>query len=131
MGNDFAPKILLLDDMPAMRIILRNMLEEGGFHRIVDSEDAETGWKLLQNSASDPKEGFSLIISDWHLPGASGIELLRSIRSFPATRAIPFLMVTSQGGESAISEAMRAGVTDYLLKPFTSEQLLEKVRVLI
>ena len=120
-------RFLIVDDMPAMRSIVRNMLEELGFARIEDAEDGETAWQLIRQSVADPEQAFGFVISDWNMPGMSGVDLLRAVRAFPHTRELPFLMVTAEGDQSHVNEALRAGVTDYVVKPFNSTQLREKI----
>lgn len=119
---------MLVDDMPAMRSIVRGMLEEIGFARVFEVEDGDIAWKALQQSAGNPARAFGLIIADWNMPGMSGVDLLRAIRSFALTRDLPFFMITAQGDDAHIHEALRAGVTDYLVKPFTGPHLVEKIR---
>ena len=120
-------KILVVDDMPAMRSILCRMLQELGFSQITAVEDGETAWEMLQNGIENPEEFFELIIADWNMPGMSGIELLRAIRSSTHTRLLPFLMVTSKGEQPNVFEATQLGVTDYIVKPFNGAQLGEKI----
>lgn len=133
---DFSLKILLVDDMPAMRSILRGMLEEIGFTRIVEAEDGEIAWQLIRQSALAGKgsgrvegagDALGLVIADWQMPAMSGVDLLRAIRNFPMTRSLPFLMVTAKGDVAHVSEATRAGVTDYVVKPFSATQLFDKI----
>jgi two-component system chemotaxis response regulator CheY len=125
---DATTRVLIVDDMPAMRSIVRNMLEEAGFKNIDEAEDGEMAWHLLRQSVNDSERPFSLVIADWNMPGSmSGVDLLRAIRALPHTRNLPFFMVTGQRDEKHLSEAMRAGVTGYVVKPFTAEQLREKL----
>ena len=130
MPVDFSIKILLVDDMPAMRSILRGMLEELGFRNVTEAEDGDLAWRLLQNTMGREKKEFGLVIADWQMPGMSGVDLLRAVRFSPHSRELPFFMVTSRGDEAHVREARQAGVTDYLVKPFTSEHLAEKIRPL-
>ncbi len=127
MPLDYSLRILLADDMPAVRSILRNMLEEQGFKWIMDAEDGELAWRVIQQAAATEQGGFGLVIADWQMPGMSGVDLLRAVRSAPQTRELPFFIVTAKGDEAHIREAQQAGVTDYLVKPFTGDQLAEKI----
>ena len=124
---DRSLRIIVVDDMPAMRSIVRNMLEDMGFTRIVEAEDGELAWHLIRNAAATPAEAIGLVIADWNMPGMSGVDLLRAVRSSAATRAVPFLMVTAKGDNAHIAEAVRAGVTDYVVKPFSGAQLGDKL----
>ncbi len=123
---DYSIRVLIVDDMPAMRSILRGMVEEMGFSRIDEAEDGETAWQLM-NSVSR-EEAFGLIVADWNMPGMSGVDLLRAVRMAPDTCHVPFIMVTSKGDRADIGEAARAGVTEYVVKPFNGAQLAEKIR---
>lgn len=124
-------KFLIVDDMPAMRMILRGMIEDAGFSRIVEADQGDDAWQQLQSLAADPAERIDVLILDWNLPGMSGVDLLRAVRAFDATRELPVVMVTSLGSESAIAEAMSLGVSDYFVKPFTPDQFVVKLRKLL
>lgn len=130
MTTGHSLKILVVDDIPAMRKIYCGMLEEAGFQRIEEAEDADSAWQMIQNATSQPREAFELIIADWNMPGASGVELLRAIRSAPMTHHLPFLIVTARGSQSHILEAMQAGANGYIVKPFSSDDLFEKISAL-
>jgi two-component system, chemotaxis family, chemotaxis protein CheY len=121
-------RVLIVDDMPAMRTILRDMLEQLGARAIIEAEDADTAWEMLQqNTRADDAEPFGLVISDWNMPGMTGMDLLRSLRSYTPTRAVPFLMITGEGDLDHLSEAWSMGVADYVVKPFDLAQLKEKL----
>jgi two-component system chemotaxis response regulator CheY len=128
MPLDLNVRILLVDDMPAVRNLVRAMLEEAGFTKIEEAEDGETAWLMVQRSTSAARGPFGLIIADWNMPGMSGADLLRAVRSSNATRDMAFFIITAQGDDSHVREAIQAGVTDYVVKPFTGEQLLEKIQ---
>jgi two-component system chemotaxis response regulator CheY len=123
-----SPRILIVDDMPAVRMILRNMLETAGYSDLVEAEDGEQAWELLRNSVDAAGiPAVRLIVSDWNMPGMTGIELLRAVRSDPALRHLPFLIITAEGDGSHLDEASAAGVTDYVVKPFGADHLSEQV----
>lgn len=130
MAANRSLRILLVDDMPAMRKIYRTMLEESGFTHIDESEDAEGAWKQVQIFATAAQDPYGLIIADWNMPGFSGVDLLRAIRNSPPTRQLPFLMVTARGSQAHVLEAMQAGASDYVVKPFTSGELSGKIDAL-
>ena len=117
-------KILVVDDMPAMRSIVSGMLDELGFTNVSQAEDAEIAWSLIQAAGPEP---FELVIADWNMPGMSGVDLLRSVRSAPGSRLLPFLMVTAKNQQANIAEAQRAGVSGYMVKPFSSIELQERI----
>ena len=113
--------------MPAMRSIVRNMLEEMGFSRISEAESGDIAWDLIRGASANPVEAFGLVIADWNMPGISGVDLLRAVRSFAHTRTLPFVMVTAEGDHKHLAEASRAGVTEYVVKPFNGAQLGDKI----
>ena len=117
-----------MDDMPAMRSILRNMLEELGYSRVEEAEDGQQAWDLVRAAAIAGKDhAFHVIISDWNMPGLSGVELLRSIRSTTECNQLAFFMVTAVGDRAHIAEAQNAGATNYFVKPFEPSDLAAKL----
>ena len=115
--------------MPAMRSILRNMLEELGYQHVEEAEDGQQAWDLVREAARAGKEHcFHIVISDWNMPGLSGVELLRSIRSASECDRLAFFMVTAVGDSAHIAEATHAGANDYVVKPFEPNDLAEKLK---
>jgi len=121
---DTSIKVLVVDDMSTMRRIVKNVLKQIGFSDMVE---AENGLDAL----SKLKVGdIGLIVSDWNMPVMQGIELLREVRADVELKHIPFLMVTAETQKEHIIEAVQAGVSNYVVKPFTPEALqgkLEKI----
>ena len=113
--------ILVVDDSSTMRRILSKTLARLGF---TDTSEAPNGHAALEQMHATPVD---LVIVDWHMPGMSGIELVRTIRSSPATRDVPVLMVTANAAPDDIVHAVRAGISGYVVKPFTGEILARKV----
>lgn len=116
-------RFLVVDDAGFIRDLIKKQLR-GGFPgcRIVDVPDALRAQSALR------REQFDLILCDWEMPGMTGEELLRWVRSQPALKEVPFIMVTSRGDREFVVRAVQAGVNDYLGKPFSAETLLAKVR---
>ncbi len=114
-------KILIVDDFSTMRKIIRNILTQLGFKNILEADDGTTALDVLA------KESVDLIISDWNMPKMSGLELLKAIRSNPATQNLPFVMVTAEAQKENILEAIKYKVSQYIVKPFTPETLKEKL----
>lgn len=110
-------RALLLDDTPTMRLIVSGMLEELGYADVELAESAEQAWEFLTS------QKFDLAIFDWNLPGKSGVDLLRQVRSRPTLVHLPVVMITSNNDSGHISEARAAGVSNYLVKPFSIEDL--------
>jgi two-component system chemotaxis response regulator CheY len=114
-------KILVVDDMSTMRRIVKNILKELGFSNI---EEAENGSDALTKLRANP---FDLVVSDWNMPVMPGIELLRNIRADAGLKHIPVLMVTAEAQKENLVEAIQAGVSNYIVKPFTADTIKQKL----
>jgi two-component system chemotaxis response regulator CheY len=114
---------MLVDDSRTMRRVQKSTLDSIGFGNVIEAEDGSDALqKLAENTDVD------LILLDWNMPNLSGLETLKKIRSMPETKSIPVIMVTSEAEKSRIMEAIKAGVTDYIVKPFEASILEEKVK---
>lgn len=122
---DTSIKILCVDDFATMRRILKNILKQLGFNNITEADDGTTALEELKKSHYD------LIISDWNMPKMTGLELLKTIRSTPEFKDIPFLMVTAEAQKQNVIEAVQAGVSNYVVKPFTAEAISEKLQKIL
>lgn len=122
MAADKSMKILVVDDFATMRRIVKNILTQLGFKNIVEADDGTTAMKLLQ------QEKIDLIISDWNMPKMTGLELLKAVRGEPAWAKIPFIMVTAEAQQDNIILAVKAKVSQYIVKPFTADTLGEKIQ---
>ena len=114
-------KILIVDDFATMRKIIKNILLQLGFKDILEADDGTTALELLK------KQKVDLIISDWNMPKMPGIELLKAIRSNEELKDIKFIMVTAEAQKENVIEAIKYGVNQYVVKPFTPETLKEKL----
>ena len=114
-------KILVVDDYSTMRRIVKNLLGEIGYANIVEADDGKTAWPILA------KGGIDFVVTDWNMPGVTGIDLLKAIRSDEQLKHLPVLMVTAEGKRDQIIEAAQAGVNGYVIKPFTAQTLREKL----
>jgi len=121
MPADPNMKILVVDDMSTMRRIVKNIMKQLGFANV---EEAENGQEALDKLNAD---AFGFVISDWNMPVMTGIQLLRAIRADDKLKAIPVLMVTAEAQKENLIEAIQAGVSNYIVKPFTAEVLQEKM----
>ena len=119
---DLNMKILVVDDFATMRRILKNNLRQLGFSDILEAEDGQLALEELKKNKVD------LIISDWNLPNMNGLELLKAVRGVESLKQIPFVMVTAEGQKDNVMEAAKAGVSYYIVKPFTPETLEEKLK---
>lgn len=121
MAADPNMKILVVDDMSTMRRIVKNIMKQLGYANV---EEAENGKDALDKLKA---ESFGFVISDWNMPVMTGIELLRAIRADDKLKALPVLMVTAEAQKENLVEAIQAGVSNYIVKPFTAEVLQEKM----
>jgi two-component system chemotaxis response regulator CheY len=117
-------KILLVDDSNTMRRIQRNTLGTLGFTDVDEAEDGADAVAKVQAGS------YELVLMDWNMPNMTGLEALKAIRANPKTAAVPVIMVTSESEKSRILEAVQAGATNYIVKPFTPDVLKEKLSAL-
>ncbi len=118
-------KILTVDDFFSMRRIVKNLLKDLGYDEVLEADDGSTAWKTLEEQKVD------FIISDWNMPKMTGLDLLKKVRADARTKGIPFLMVTAESEKGNVIEAVQAGVTNYIVKPFTPEVFKQKVEQII
>ena len=119
---DFGMRVLVVDDFSTMRRIVKNTLRQIGFTNIEEAEDGQKAYDRLS------VEKFEFVVSDWNMPNMTGIDLLRKVRATPQIKDIPFLMVTAEAKQENIVEAIKAGVSNYIVKPFTVATLDEKIK---
>jgi two-component system chemotaxis response regulator CheY len=118
---DSKMRILVVDDFATMRRIVKNILKQLGYENIVEAEDGKAALRVLESQQVD------FIVSDWNMPNMSGLELLKVIRADEKLKELPFLMVTAEALKENIVEAVKSGVSNYIVKPFTAEVLKEKI----
>jgi two-component system, chemotaxis family, chemotaxis protein CheY len=112
---------LVVDDFSTMRRIIKNLLHDLGYANVTEAEDGNTALPLL-------KEGnFDFLITDWNMPGMPGLELLKNVRADARLGKMPVLMLTAEAKREQIVEAAQAGVSGYVIKPFTAATLKEKI----
>jgi two-component system chemotaxis response regulator CheY len=114
-------KILIVDDFSTMRRIIKNLLRDLGFTNTQEADDGITALPMLRNG------DFAFLVTDWNMPGMSGIDLLKQVRADPKLVTLPVLMVTAEAKRDQIIEAAQAGVNGYVVKPFTAQVLKEKI----
>lgn len=114
-------KILIVDDFSTMRRIIKNLLRDLGFSNTHEADDGVTALPMLRSGDYD------FLITDWNMPGMSGIDLLRAVRADAKLGSLPVLMVTAEAKRDQIIEAAQAGVNGYVVKPFTAQALKEKI----
>lgn len=114
-------KILVVDDFSTMRRIIKNLLRDLGFTNADEADDGNTALPMLQTGKYD------FLITDWNMPGMTGIDLLRAVRADDSLKSLPVLMVTAEAKRDQIVAAAQAGVNGYVVKPFTAAVLKEKI----
>jgi|SRR5581483_1276487 len=114
-------KFLVVDDFSTMRRIVKNLLQELGYANIEEADDGATALPMLQAG------NFDFLITDWNMPTMPGLALLKAVRADPKLAKIPVLMVTAEAKREQIVEAAQAGVSGYIIKPFTAQTLSEKL----
>lgn len=117
-------KILIVDDFATMRRIVRNVLKQIGFTNMVEADNGKAALKVIK------KENIDLILCDWNMPEMPGIDLLKTLKSDDELKDIPFVMVTAEAQKDNIIEAVKAGVSSYIVKPFTAETVSEKLNTI-
>jgi len=118
---DLNMKVLVVDDFATMRRIVKNVLKQIGFSDIMEADDGATAWDVLKENKID------LIVSDWNMPKMTGLDLLKTVRGEESTKEIPFLMVTAEAQKDNVLQAVQAGVSNYIVKPFTADGVKEKL----
>lgn len=118
---DLKMRILVVDDFSTMRRIVKNILKQLGYTEI---EEAEDGVQALAKLKEKP---CAFVISDWNMPNMTGMDLLKNVRSDGDLKDLPFLMVTAESEKDNILAAVGAGVSNYIVKPFTADVLKEKM----
>lgn len=121
MALDLSMKILVVDDFSTMRRIIKNILKQIGFTNVDEAENGQVALSKLLDGDYD------FVVSDWNMPEMSGIELLKSVRSNETIKDLPFLMVTAEAKKENVVEAVKAGVNNYIVKPFTADTLQGKI----
>ncbi|TVQ70989.1 MAG: chemotaxis protein CheY [Oceanospirillales bacterium] len=114
-------RILVVDDFSTMRRIIKNLLRDLGFTNVEEADDGKTALPILKQGRIE------FLITDWNMPGMTGIDLLKTVRADPELSHIPVLMVTAEAKREQIIAAAQAGVNGYVIKPFTAVVLKEKI----
>ncbi|MEY4669134.1 MAG: CheY3 [Pseudomonadota bacterium] len=118
-------RIMIVDDFAGMRTILKQTLHLLGYERIVEARGGQDALLKLQSEPCD------LIISDWSMPNMTGLQFLSALQEDPLLKKVPFLMMTAKSERSNVIEAAHAGVTHYMIKPFSAEALQDKLEAIL
>lgn len=121
----FDPKtrVLVVDDMMTMRKIVARACKDIGFSDITEAADGQKAWEAIQAAA--PSIG--LVISDWNMPNCTGLDLLKRVRADSRFKKIPFILLTAESEGHQVAEAVKSGVDNYIVKPFTPDLLQKKL----
>ena len=114
-------KILIVDDMLTMRKIVKKIFRDLGFTNITEAHDGKDAWEKVQTG------NFGLIMSDWNMPVCSGLDFLKMVRSDKNLAKTPFILVTAEAEQHQVAEAIKSGVDNYVVKPFSQEALKLKL----
>jgi two-component system chemotaxis response regulator CheY len=120
MGLDMT--VLVVDNSPPMRRVIKGVLRQIGFKKIIEADDGSMALQELRKEKAD------LIVSDWDMPKMNGLELLKAVRSDEDLKDIPFIMITAEVGKENVLEAINAGVSGYITKPFTLDTVSKRVK---
>ena len=115
-------KVLVVDDFVTMRRITKTLMKQLGYTNMVEAEDGKQALDMLQKDSS-----IEFVISDWNMPNMTGLELLQAVRADEKFKKLPFLMVTAEAEQENIMAAVKSGVSNYVIKPFTALTLQDKL----
>lgn len=120
-------RILVIDDMPSIRDLVKNQLKAMGYKNIQEAADGEEGLKILVQGNANGLP-LQLVISDWNMPKMKGLELLKQVRGVAEWQNLPFVLLTSESEREQVTEAVLAGVSQYIVKPFAAKVFEEKLK---
>lgn len=127
MGKGAKLRLLVVDDSSTMRRIIKNTLSRLGYNDVLEAENGAIAWEIM----SAPDSNIKVLITDWNMPEMNGLELVKRVRADDRYRDVPIIMVTTEGGKAEVITALRAGVNNYIVKPFTPQVLREKLEVVL
>jgi two-component system chemotaxis response regulator CheY len=122
LKKGFQLKLLVVDDSSTMRRIIKNTLARLGHKDVLEGADGVEGWEQL-----DAHPEVDMLITDWNMPEMNGLELVKKVRADERFKDLPIIMVTTEGGKAEVITALKAGVNNYIVKPFTPQVLKEKL----
>jgi two-component system chemotaxis response regulator CheY len=118
-------RALVVDDSKAIRVVLKKMLAEGGFEELSEASHGAEALEVLQNGPAP-----DVILVDWNMPEMNGLEMIRAVRQNAELRRIPIVMVTTETEYSQVVKALAAGASEYVMKPFTKDIIMDKLDML-
>ena len=120
-------KILVVDDTALMRRMMMDFFSSQGYKKVVQAPDGAEAWLEIEKAERE-KDPFTLIISDWNMPKLNGLDLLKKVRMTPFCASVPYIMLTAETEKDKVVEALQAGVTNYITKPFTNNTVQTKLK---
>ena len=120
-------RILVVDDMPSIRDLVKNHLKAMGFKHIQEAADGEEGLRVLIQ-ANTPANAIQLVISDWNMPNMKGIDFLKHVRATAEWANLPFVLLTSEAERDQVTEAVLSGASQYIVKPFSAKVFEDKLK---
>ena len=118
--------VLVVDDMELIRQVVKTELKNMGFKILAEAADGQEALDIIKAGVSGKK--IQLIIADWNMPNMDGLQLLKEVRGNPDTENLPYILLTTESEMENVMEAIRAGVSNYIVKPFEAGTLAEKIR---
>ncbi|MGZ8907537.1 MAG: response regulator [Methylobacter sp.] len=118
-------KILIVDDVLSMRSLAKAILREAGFAHVFDAPDGQEALKLMR------KVKVNIVVCDWNMPVMSGLDFFKAVQEEPKLAGTPFIMLTSSSEGSKVKEAIEAGITSYMIKPYKPADLVKKINSLL
>ncbi len=115
-------KLLVVDDSSTMRRIIKNTLARLGYKDVLEAEHGLAAWQVMKENSD-----IEMLITDWNMPEMNGLELVKKVRAEDKYEDLPIIMVTTEGGKTEVITALKAGVNNYIVKPFTPQVLKEKL----
>ena len=125
MAVDLSMPVLVVDDYQTMIRIIRNLLTQLGFKNIEEAKDGRQALEKMNGAK------FGLVISDWNMEPMTGYELLQQVRASESLKATPFIMITAESKTENVIAAKKAGVNNYIVKPFNAETLKGKIKAVL
>jgi len=126
LNKGFTLKLLVVDDSSTMRRIIKNTLARLSYKDVAEGADGVEGWDYL-----DSNPDTEMLITDWNMPNMNGLELVKKVRADSRFQDLPIIMVTTEGGKAEVITALKAGVNNYIVKPFTPQVLKEKLAAVL
>jgi two-component system, chemotaxis family, chemotaxis protein CheY len=119
-------RILVVDDFEMVRVMLKRCLNTLGYADVHEAVDGKQALQMI-TKADQAGTPFGLVFADWNMPHMSGLDLLQACRADGRLKQLPFVMVTAESERQFVVQALNAGATDYIIKPFSEETLQKKI----